>query len=87
MKIVPVWANDYPLSTAAAVEMASNLLSTGIISTADEYFEVLNGMGGKYMTVTEWLSRQNISDADTLAYPNARTAYDIRNSPLGKAMA
>lgn len=39
-----------------------------------------------HMTVAEWLSCQNISDAEILAYPNARTAYDIRNSPLGKAL-
>ena len=38
------------------------------------------------MTVDEWLSRKNISEADALAYPNARTAYELQQSPLGKAL-
>ena len=38
------------------------------------------------VTVDEWLSRKNISEADALAYPNARTAYELQQSPLGKAL-
>lgn len=39
------------------------------------------------MTVTEWLLRKNISESDRLAYPNARTAYEILTSPLAKELA
>lgn len=38
------------------------------------------------MTVTSWLSRQNITEYDILTYPNAKTAADIKNSPLYKAL-
>ncbi len=38
------------------------------------------------MTVTEWVNSREISNDDILAYPNARTAYEIRTSPLYKAL-
>lgn len=41
----------------------------------------------KQMTVTDWCNRENISEDDLLAYPNARTAYEIQQSPLAKALA
>lgn len=47
---------------------------------------VARGNPPRFMTVTEWLSHRNINASDCLDYPNARTAYEILNSPLGKAL-
>ncbi len=39
------------------------------------------------MTEEQWNNTNNISEADALAYPNARTAYELQQSPLAKALA
>lgn len=39
------------------------------------------------VTVADWLAQGNISASDCIAYPNARIAYEILNSPLGKALS
>lgn len=46
----------------------------------------LSNILASIMTVNDWLSREEISNADILAYPNAQTAAQIKSSPLGKAL-
>lgn len=39
-----------------------------------------------HMTVAQWLTSTYLTEVNALVYPNARTAYEIQNSPLGKAL-
>lgn len=49
----------------------------------DSHFAILYK---ERMTVNEWTSSKIISDNDTLTYPNAKTAAEIKASPLFKAL-
>lgn len=48
---------------------------------------VTYGTTKREMTVEQWLNVGKIRDDYKLAYPNARTAADIKDSPLMKALA
>lgn len=47
---------------------------------------ITRGNPPEFMTVNDWLSREKISDDDALTYPNARTAKEIKSSPLYEAL-
>lgn len=68
--------------------MLTDLFPSGM--KKEDYDSLLDlvtfGKTRKSMTVEDWLSAHNISDYDLLSFPNARTAAELKASPLAKAL-
>lgn len=81
-------SDDHNTHITAHQEMIKVLVDEHMKAMSQRWSDILIlGQDRSDMTVEHWLSVYNISKSDCLAYPNARTAYEIQTSPLAKELA
>lgn len=81
-------SDDHNTHITAHQEMIKVLVDEHMKAMSQRWSDILIlGQDRSDMTVEHWLSTFNISESNRLAYPNARTAYEIQTSPLAKELA
>lgn len=77
-------SDDHEMHVKAHEELLAEIIRN--LEIFSGVSSIVRGNPPKLMTVNEWLSRKNISSNDILFYPNAKTAAEIKASPLYKAL-